>query len=586
MRYKIVLIFFSIVWLVLLGRVFQIAIGHGEHYEFLAKENVVKKEWVLPIRAEIVDRNQRPLAINKIGFSINIAPHLSSVQLDTVLEKIVSSFDLDKTKLQNRYNSKNSFYNQDDITVRDFVQYDTMLPHLAVLERSRFIRIKPATLRHYPFANATAHVIGYVGKALKEDSEVARKVGVIGKNGLEGAYNSYLQGALGYNLIQVNARNEQLRVLERKQPLENDKLPISIDSRLQQMVHSMFKDQAGAAVVMRPNGEILASVSYPAYDPNMFVTGISQKKWDEIRLDFDSPFTNKFINGMYPPGSIIKMGVGLAMFDAGDISTRTTTYCNGSYEVGGHRFRCWKNDGHGRVNFNKAIRESCDDYFYKNSIKTGINKIAAVLRNTGLGEKTGVDLPNESYGTVPDIPWKHRRHNQRWYRGETIISSIGQGYMLATPMQMARHTALLATDKLPTPHYVSSAENNQSAYTPEVVKQNPEAMRAIRKGMQEVANHPKGTARWYLRNSNVKLAAKTGTAQVVSIPQDQKERMKESELEYYHRSHAWLSTYGPYKDPQYIVTVMVEHGGHGGSTAGPIVTKIYNWLEKNGYIKE
>jgi penicillin-binding protein 2 len=363
-------------------------------------------------------------------------------------------------------------------------------------------------------------------------------------------------------------------------------LQITIDSRLQEYIHDLFKDQAGAAVVMKTNGELLATVSYPSYDPNMFVTGISQKQWDEIRFDFDHPFTNKFINGMYPPGSVIKMGVGLAMFDAGDINEHTTTYCTSNFKINDYPFRCWKEEGHGKTDFNKAIRESCDDYFYKNSIKTGINKIAQVLRSVGLGEKTGIDLPNESYGTIPDIPWKHRRYNQRWYMGDTVNSSIGQGYMLVTPMQIAKHTAFLATDALPVPRYVNKEESNATVIQSQMAERNPRAMIAIRKAMREVAAHHKGTAHWYTRKSKVDIAAKTGTAQVVSIPQDEKKRMEESELEYYHRSHAWLTTYGPYDDPQVVVSVVVEHGGHGGEAAGPMISKIYNWLLKQGYIKQ
>lgn len=586
-RFKIIFIFFILIWFILLVRIFQISVGHGEHYEALAKQNIVKKEWIRPIRGEIVDRNGNPLAVNQIGFSINVAPHLNQKQLHETIDFIVSKFDFDKTKLLEKYKNLNSYYNHEFIELQEFVEYETMMPHISLFERKLNMKIMPATLRSYPLDDAAAHIVGYVGRyAGNVDDQTAKTVGIIGKNGLEKSYNKYLQGELGYEKIKVNATNEKMQVLEYQAPVENNKLKISIDSKLQTYIHSLFKDIAGTAVVMGVDGELLAAVSYPAYNPNMFVTGISQKEWDEIRFDFDSPFTNKFINGLYPPGSIIKMGVGLSFFDAGDVNARTAVTCKSDFEVGGHAFRCWKREGHGRVDFKKAIRESCDDYFYKNSIKTGINKIAEVLRECGLGQKTGIDLPNESYGTVPDIPWKHRRHGQRWYMGETIISSIGQGYMLTTPMQIARYTAMFATDRLPTPYFVEPKDKNSSITQPEVVKRNQNTMNLIRKAMTEVANAPGGTARWYLRNSKVKMAAKTGTAQVISIPQDQKERMDESELEYYQRSHAWMNAYAPYDDPQYVVVVLVEHGASGGHAAGPIVSNIYNWLLEHDYIKD
>ncbi|MGM0623269.1 MAG: penicillin-binding protein 2 [Campylobacterota bacterium] len=586
-KYKIILTFIALVWLVLLVRVFQISIGHGGHYEALAQQNIIKKDWILPIRGEIVDRNKKPLAVNRIGFSLNIVPHLKTQALEQTAETIIKKFShLDRDSIIKKYRQNSSYYNHDYIQIESFIPYEQMMPHISSFERDPHITIAPATLRNYPLADAATHIVGYVGRQSGAVDDTSKVIGVTGKSGIEKQYNAYLQGELGYEMVKVNASNERVAILDYFAPIENNELQLTIDGDLQQYAHSLFKGKAGTAIVMKTDGELLAAVSYPAYDPNMFVTGISQKDWDKIRLDFDNPFTNKFINGIYPPGSVLKMGVGLAFFDAGDVNEHSTVVCNSDFEVGGHVFRCWKRDGHGRVDFRRAIRESCDDYFYKNSIKTGINKIAQVLKQTGLGERTGVDLPNEAYGTVPDIAWKHHRHNQRWYMGETIISSIGQGYMLSTPLQIARNTALMATDMLPTPHFVKPDDINATRYEPEVVKRNKDAMELIRESMTEVANHNRGTARWYVRNSKVKMAAKTGTAQVVSIPQDQKERMDEDEMEYYHRSHAWFTAYAPADDPQYVVTVLVEHGGGGGSTGGPIAADIFNWLLENGYIDE
>ncbi len=237
--------------------------------------------------------------------------------------------------------------------------------------------------------------------------------------------------------------------------------------------------------------------------------------------------------------------------------------------------------GHGQVDFIKAIRESCDDFFYKGSLRIGINKISNTLAKYGVGKLTGVDLPNEHYGTNPNKAWKQEKYKQPWYIGETVITSIGQGKMLTTPMQMARYTAFLATGKLPRPHF-----SKLNYKEPLEVQHNKKHLKMMQIGMYEVTNHEKGTATKYIKENKIKIAGKTGTAQVITIPQSEKVRMKESELEYYHRSHAWFTTYGPYRNPKYIVTVIVEHGGHGGDAAGEIVSKIYNKLYELKYIKE
>jgi penicillin-binding protein 2 len=281
------------------------------------------------------------------------------------------------------------------------------------------------------------------------------------------------------------------------------------------------------------------------------------------------------------------MGVALSFLDSLKVSEYTSFYCNGAIEFGKRKFRCWDSNGHGEVRLKKAIRESCDVYFYEGSLKVGIDKIADTLRNFGFAKKSGIDLPNEFIGIIPDKEWKEKHYKSRWYIGETMVASIGQGYDLVTPMQIARYTALLASGKLPTPHFAK--EFVDFKYKPKfedvLSPIQKRKLKIIQKAMYEVCNHPKGTATAHI-NTPIKIAGKTGTAQVVGIPQDEKKRMKEEELKYYSRSHAWLTTYGPYKKPKYVVTVLVEHGGHGGSAAGPIVSKIYNKLIELGYIKD
>ncbi len=591
MRVKILFAFFFFIWLILLSRVYYISIKSNDYYEALAKQNMIKKEWIVPIRGEIFDRNGVPLAVNNIGFKIKLAPHLSNKErLQLLLTKITNDFsDLNLTKLKKRYLKKDSPYNHDFIEVVHFIGYDEMLPFYTKLSMLEDIKIEPTFKRFYPNASLVSHVLGYVSRTNKKEAkrdEVAKITGIIGKSGVERYYNRYLEGEPGYKKLKVTAFNQVIEVLEQKDPVQNRHLRLTIDARLQRYIQRLFKDIAGVAIVMKTNGEVLAAGSFPEYDLNMFVAGITKKRWQELISDLDHPFTNKLINGLYPPGSTIKMGVGLSFLDSRKISPYTPFYCNGAIKLGKRKFRCWKSSGHGEVRLIKAIRESCDVYFYEGSLRVGIDKIAHDLRKMGFGQKSGIDLPNEFIGVVPDKEWKIRKYGQPWYKGETVVSSIGQGYDLVTPIQIARYTALLANGKLPKPFFAKKFIDhvNTPRYEEILSPIQKRMLPFIQRGMYEVCNHPKGTASRHI-HTKITIAGKTGTAQIIGIPQDEKKRMKEQDLKYYTRSHAWLTTYAPYKNPKIVVTVLVEHGGHGGSAAGPIVSKIYDKLIEFGYLK-
>jgi penicillin-binding protein 2 len=452
------------------------------------------------------------------------------------------------------------------------------------------LKIEAETKRYYPYGRYCAHLIGYTGRSNTKENkadEVVNVVGKVGKSGLERYYNEFLQGELGYQINKVTARNRAIDVLEKMMPKDNRNLTLNIDVDLQKMIYEHFKDQVGVAIVMRTNGEILAAVSYPAYDPNLFVGGISSKAWRALQEDLKHPFTNKIIHGTYPPGSSIKMGMALAFDKAKPGILEKSEYCRGFMTIGNssHRFRCWKHSGHGTVHLRKAIMQSCDVYFYKKSLQVGIDAMAKNLRSFGLGVKTGVDLPREYNGVIPDKAWKMKRFKKSWFLGETVIAAIGQGYDLVTPLQVARYTALVATGNLVTPRVAKSIDNVDVNMTSVPMDFNPRSISEIRKGMYDVCNTPHGTAYRLMHDLPVVVAGKTGTSQVTSIPQGMGRRLKESELAYFHRSHAWITTYAPYDDPQFIVTVLIEHGGHGGSTSAPMAGDIYRWLYKNGYFK-
>jgi penicillin-binding protein 2 len=594
MRKQIIVGIFVVAWISLLVRVFYLSIQSHSYYETLSDRNTIKMELIAPVRGEILDRNNEPIAINKLGFRIRIKPHLSLKKhrhdLEQSIDMIVSLLPfLDRDKIEKRYLRQDSHYNHNFIDVVDFISYEEIMPVYTKLNLNEDIKVIPAPQRYYPNKGTAAHVIGYVARANQKEVEkdpLLKLVGSVGKSGVEKYYNSYLEGIAGERKVKVSAYNEEIQELSHKPPVENRNLTLTIDMRLQRYIAQLFKGKAGSVIVMGVNGEILSAGSYPEYDLNTFVSGISTEKWEELINDIDTPFTNKIINGLYPPGSTIKTGLGLVYLSSG-ISQWWNVDCKGTMKLGKRNFRCWKHEGHGKTDIRKAIRESCDDYFYKGSLKVGIAQMSQGLKQFGLGRKTGIDLPNEFIGTVPNREWKRKRFNQPWYIGETLNTSIGQGDVLVTPLQMAQFTGLMATGKLPTPHVAALIGDKPYAPEPKDVltPEQKQKLPIIQQGMRQVCRHKKGTATHFL-HAKIPLAGKTGTAQVVGISQETKQRLKEHEMAYYTRSHAWLTTYGPAKKPQYIVTVLVEHGGHGGAAAGGMVSDIYNKLIEFGYIKQ
>ncbi|MCT7609573.1 penicillin-binding protein 2 [Aliarcobacter butzleri] len=587
-RLNIVYIIILAIAFTLLSRVYFLSIKSNTYYDELSKNNYIKRMYKVPVRGIIEDRNGEPLALNKIGFSISIKPHLRSLKyqekLESIVDVVVKHFpQYDKNKLLKEYKRNDSAYNHEFIEIVDFIPYEEFFPKYTILASNEDLKIEPSSKRFYPYNETAAHIIGYVGKASKLEilnNEIAVHSGIVGKNGLEKFYNSKLQGELGYKDVKVNALNQEIEVLEEKDASTNNNIEISIDIKLQRYLQELFDGKSGSIVVMDArNGEIIAAASFPEYDSNIFARGISQNEWNQMRNDFNHPFTNKIINGLYPPGSVIKMGVALSFLENG-IPENFTVNCSGSLPIGNRNFRCWKTTGHGNINFRSAIAESCDDFFYKGSLKLGINKISHTLDKLGFGQLTGIDQINEFMGVNPNKEWKEKKFNKPWYVGETVITSIGQGNMLTTPLQIARYTAFIATGKLPKPHlYKANYEEPKELDIPE------KHIDLMRKGMYDVSYGDRGTARRYI-TSKVPIASKTGTAQVVSIPQSEKVRMKESELEYFQRSHAWITTYGPFKNPKYVVTVVQEHGGGGGSATGGVASKIFDKLYELGYITQ
>ena len=594
MRLKLAYAVISIFFIMLIARSYYISIISHDYYEKLSRQNAWKNEYTLPTRGSIFDRFYKPLAVNRLGFSISVVPHLltsktKQAKLDSYISLIKNCFpDIDEDKLRATYVRNDSPYNQEYIEILDFLDYKKSLACFTKISLIEDLKIEVVTRRLYPNDSVASHIIGYVAKANATEVQdlVVKHTKHLGKSGIERFYNSTLQGKLGERKMQMTALGNKIGIEDISKPSSED-IVLSIDLKLQKYITELFNNRSGAAIVMDVNsGEILAAASLPEYDLNPFVSGISKDEWQRLSEDLEHPFTNKLVNGLYPPGSIIKMGVAMSFLESGKINETDSVVCSGFFELGGRKFRCHKLSGHGRVDLHSAIMYSCDDYFYKNSLRVGIDTISSTLMKFGLGSKTNIDLPNEFVGLVPNRSWKLQKYKENWYQGESLITSIGQGYFLVTPMQIASYTSSIATGKKVEPHLAIKIgqEYNKKHSTDFLSDVQKAKLKRIQKAMYDTANVPGATAYRSLSKARLHLGAKTGTAQVTGIPQHEKRRIKEQDMAYYSRSHAWMNAYGPWEKPQYAVVVLVEHGGHGGSTAGPLVADIFNKLLELGYI--
>lgn len=596
-RYKIVINIIALVFLIILARLYFLSVVSHEEYENQARHNITRIEQLIPARGQILDRNNQPLAVNNLGYSISLSPYLGRKKnleiLDQEIAKITSLLpNLNPEQLRETYLNSYSSYNHNYIPIVSYIPYEDMYKAYTILTQSDNIKVSNATKRYYPNNTLASHIIGYIGPATDSDiqkDESLKFIGLVGKTGLERYYNDFLQGELGYIKTKVDVLNQTVEVIDEITANKRHDMVLGIDIELQKTLDLEFEGKAGAAIVMDAHsGEILAAGSYPEYNLNYFIDGMSNEQWSELVNSPNNPFLNKMINGTYPPGSVVKMGVGLSFLEFAGINENTIIDTPSYIEVGNRRFRDWKDGGHGSADLIKAIRRSVDVYFYKLSQKIGDDKMASTLFTMGFGQKTGVDLPNESSGILPTKEWKLTNRGEPWLVGDTIITSIGQGLFLSTPMQIARYTALIATSKLPTPHFVKKMGDEEVQFVSQDVLNDFQKSKlgALSLGMYQVCNSEDGTAYRVTMKSPVPLACKTGTAQVVGIPQDIISRIPESQMEYYHRSHAWITAFLPYKNPKYVITILVEHGGGGGSATGPIITDIVAKMVELGYVKK
>ena len=573
--------------IVVIRLVYLQIISH-EHFATLSEKNRVNIVPIPPTRGLIFDRNGVLLAQNLPSFSLEIIPEQTE-NLDATLaglSQLISISTDDLESFRRRLKQKRPF---ESIPLRFRLSQEEVARF--AINRYRFpgVDIQARLTRDYPFGKVASHVIGYVGR-INEDElnelDPSNYSGTthVGKTGVEKSYENILHGTVGYQHEESNARGRVLRVLQRIPPKPGRDIYLTIDMDLQTVAELSMEGKRGALVAINPKtGEVLAMVSVPAVDPNVFVNGISSTEYKDLQDDPDQPLFNRALTGQYPPGSTIKPFMALAGLEYKEVTPDTNVLCQGSYSLPGdtHRYRDWKRAGHGLMNVTTAIVHSCDVYFYQLSHDLGIDRIYKYLSYFGLGKKTGIDLPGELPGLLPSREWKRATRHEVWYPGETLISGIGQGYNLVTPLQLAEATAILANrGRVIQPHVVHAiqvshnGELAQEMPIPEgkVPIASPKNWDTVISAMEDVVNTPMGTAYGVGRGAHYLIAGKTGTAQVFGVKQN--ERYKAKDLEERLRDHALFIAFAPADDPEIAVSVIVENGGHGGSAAGPIARAV------------
>jgi penicillin-binding protein 2 len=443
------------------------------------------------------------------------------------------------------------------------------------------VQIVSKPRRFYPEQGLLSHVLGYVAQAnekdLNEDDTLALGDSV-GKQGLEKTLERTLRGRKGLREVEVDAAGRVLNANILRRPRAGNDLSLSIDLGLQKKISSVMGGEAGAVVVLDPfSGKLRALVSEPTYNENSFVRGISTAQWRELLSDPMHPLQNRAIQSVYPPGSVFKLVMAGCGLDRGGIDPADTAYCSGRYRLGRGVFRCWKRYGHGKVDLKKSLRESCDVYYYQLGEKLGVDTISPYARACGFGSPTGVDLPHEKGGLIPSREWKERRFGRRWQGGETLNMAIGQGYTLVTPLQVARFLGgLLNGGVLLKPSLLEDEDPEKQGDLPF----SDRAREIVIKNMVATVEEPRGTAR-ILRTEGVRVGGKTGTAQVVKLL-EKYEKKETEEIPYKYRDHAWMAAFARQGGKAYVIVAMIEHGGHGGSDAGPVVKTAIDYLFRAG----
>ncbi|MBA3581659.1 MAG: penicillin-binding protein 2 [Gammaproteobacteria bacterium] len=585
------LFFCAFFLLVLIGRLFYLQIVHHELFSTQSQNNRVRLKALPPPRGLIFDRYGRVLAENIPNFQLEITPEeVPDVTATlTALREIIELSDNDierfkkELKQQRKFNDIPLRFNLNEEEVARFAVNRYKFPGVDVVAR---------LARYYPYGAATVHALGYVGRIDEADLknlDEANYSGTThtGKLGIEKSYEAELHGKAGYTQIEINAEGRLLRELDTVVAQPGLDLMLTIDVDLQQIAQEALGEFNGAVVAIEPStGAVRALVSRPGFDPQLFVNGISQVNYSALQNDDNNPLFDRALRGQYPPGSTVKPMYGFSGLESGHTTAQRSVFCQGFFRLGGvgRRYRDWKETGHGSVNYDEAVTQSCDIFFYDLANRMGITELSAWMARFGVGRVTGIDVPGEKSGILPSDEWKRKRFKDRWYAGETLSVGIGQGYLLMTPLQLAQMTVVLANRGVAyKPHFIHDMQDSLTGksvyvYKPQqtlsIVAKNPKHWDMIQSAMVNVVHGERGTARAAGKDAEYKIAGKTGTAQVIGIGQNVKYDAKKINVK--HRDHAWFIAFAPAEAPRLAIAVLVENGGHGGSAAAPIARKVFD----------
>jgi len=566
-----------VVFSTLLARLYQLQILNSEEYQTLSDNNRIKLRLTVPERGLILDRRGVPLARNNENYRLFLYKAAYKQNKETIDYLSILSSLLERTPEQLTYAMENSDRAADAYLMAEHLTW-TQLSHIEVRKPDLpGIFVDIGRVRHYPFKEVTAHTVGYVGAVSESDPDYESFKRLpdlkIGKHGLEKALDERLRGTPGVKQQEVNSLGTTIREAISKPSQKGSDTTSALDAELLRYIYDRLSQErsASAVVIDLKTGEVLSLASFPGFDPNQFSRGISNKDWNQLLNNPQTPLMNKAIAGQYPPGSTFKMLTALAGLEAGIITPQTRFYCPGHFTLGRRRFHCWKREGHGSMDLSNAIAGSCDVYFYHVGLEVGIDKIAAMARKFGLGEKPEIDIPGAKSALIPDRDWKLARGGDPWQRGDTVNASIGQGYVLATPLQLAMMAARLATGRAISPTMLKRTEGQAPTWPRLSV--DPAHLAAVREGMHRVTNSPSGTAYWRrITEKNYAMAGKTGTSQVVAL--SKLKGLSVEEQAWKNRHHALFVAYAPTHAPRFAASVVVEHGGSGSSAAAPVARDI------------
>ena len=565
-------------------KLYRVQVEQGAKYATLAESNRVSARLIASPRGRILDRFGTVLAGNNLNWrALILAEETTDVQATlAAFDRLVSLDDHDRARIERDLKHNRRFI---PVTVKDFLNWDEMAKIEVNAPDLPGVFVDVGTTRYYPMGPDLAHIVGYVAPPSEQDlgdDPVLALPGVrVGRAGIEQFREEDLRGDAGEVQMEVNSVGRVIRELDRTEGAPGDTVGLTIDTELQRTILGRLGDAAASAVVMDcTNGEVLAMTTTPSFDPALFDSGVSEKQWIEWTSDRKTPLINKATAGVYPPGSTFKMAVGLAGLKAGSITTETYINCPGFIDLGDTRFHCWRKRGHGSLNLRGGLKNSCDVFFYEVARRTGIDAIAETANTLSFGVDTGIDLPGARKGLMPTQAWR-RRHGHAWNIGDTISCGIGQGYIQATPLQLATYTSRIATGRAVVPHVTRTiADALQSGTKPEdfpLLDLPEEALQVVRGGMFAVVNEYAGTAPHARLNiPGVQLAGKTGSSQVRHVSRWAREHghFNSASLPWEFRPHALFVCFAPYDAPRYAVAVVVEHGNAGADVAAPLARDI------------